>query len=376
MSERHGRLQNGGEGGFARPTAGGIAGLRWTLRGHAGSVDACAISADGTLVASGGEDVAVHVWDARSGALLWVLGDVEPPVRVPTDPTSVARDTMARATGEGIDTRAIGFSHDGRFLAHVWSEFVTLWSLEESAAWDPELREQLACVSWIYGQKAGQDEGWAQACRVNEAEGRLRVWFALPDDEVVWADFELEDGCLVELGDPASGTRHIAFRPDGGSVVTVAPPAALSVGAVPESLRGPNAQVVPLNAHDRSRGFDSRGVVYSVGNSHGIFGQGAAAYVISMTEFPPDRHTISLDGALVACSVARDRPIGVTACMGAHEGSVWVWDLECLEPVRKLAVKDVTDCAISADGRVLVTSSGSQFVREAGVDGLVQVWDV
>jgi len=359
-----------------RAEAGNAAGLRWTCHGHRGSVDACAVSADGMLVASGGEDAAVRVWDAFSGALLWTLGEPEDVAPVPADPTSIAREAAVRLMGRGADMRAVGFSHDNRYLAHVWSEFVTLWNLTESAAWDPSGREQLACVSWIYGEGPGHEEGWAQACRVNEAEDHLRVWFALPSDEVVWADFEREDGCLVELGHPVSGTRHIAFRPDGGSVVTIAPPAVLSVGAVPESMKTLTAGAIALNAHDRSHGLDTRGVVFSVGNTHGLFGQGGVAHVASMTEFPPRRHAISLDGAIAAAAVARDCPLGVTACIGARAQSVVVWDLERREPVRKLPVEDVTDCGISADGRVLVTSSGSPFVRTAAAQGLVQIWDL
>ena len=358
-----------------RAEAGGSPGLRWTLHGHAGSVDACAISADGALVASGGEDAAIRVWDACSGSLVWLLGDVERPEAAPRDPTSIARDAMARALGAGGTVRALGFSQDGRYLAQVASEILTLWNLEQSAAWDPGTREQLACTGWLdWG--TGQDEGWVQACRVNEAGGTLRIWFALPDDSVVWVDVEREDGCLVEIGRPAPEVRHIAFRPDGGSMIAIAPPAAISVGSIPEELRGSTAGVIPLNAHDRSRGFDRRGLVFSVGNTHGIVGQGGAAYVIAATEFPPDRLTVSLDGALVACSVACDLPLGVTACMGAQGESVCVWDLERREPVRKLAVEDVTDCMLSADGTVLVTSSGSQFVRKAGDKGVVRVWDV
>jgi WD40 repeat protein len=62
--------------------------------------------------------------------------------------------------------------------------------------------------------------------------------------------------------------------------------------------------------------------------------------------------------------------------MGARAESVWVWDLQRREPVRKLAVENATDCALSADGRVLVTASGSPLVRTAGARGLVQIWDL
>jgi WD40 repeat protein len=329
----------------------GTGGLRWTLHGHLGRVDACVVSADGTLVASGGEDTSVRVWDARDGTLLWTL-----------------------AAGPAV--RALGFSADNRYLASVSDEFLTLWNLRASFEWEPEGREQLACVTWSDWPGTGYDEAWVQACRVDEAAGHLRIWFALPDDSIIWVDVERDDGCLIDVGERTPGMRRIAFRPDGGAVFGITPSADVTARRVHGRQRRRGADTITLQAHDRSRGPDSPEMVLSAGNTHVVFGRGDTARVMSAAAFSAEPNVLHLEGALVACSVARDRALAATACMGALTGSVLVWDLERREVVRTLTVAEVSDCALSADGSVLVNSAVQPSDHDDGAHGVVQVWDL
>jgi WD40 repeat protein/serine/threonine protein kinase len=67
--------------------------------GHVGAVHTVAVSRDGRLIASGGADGTVHVWDVAA----WQSGAAQPPARI--------------LEGHNADVVSLAFSHDGTLLA-------------------------------------------------------------------------------------------------------------------------------------------------------------------------------------------------------------------------------------------------------------------
>src|SRR5436309_518441 len=75
-----------------------------TLKDHKGSVDAVAFSADGALLASGGDDEVIRLWDVKTGKLIRKL----------------------KGHDDGI--LGLAFSPDGKLLASASSDdTVRLW---------------------------------------------------------------------------------------------------------------------------------------------------------------------------------------------------------------------------------------------------------
>ena len=121
---------------------------QFTLRGHAGAVDALVFSPDGTLLASAGQDTSVHIWNPTAGVQLSALTGHSGPIRA----ISFSSDSRLLATGSEDtnvilwDVRAgrlqktlsgspgrinaVVFDPLGRFLASADDAgYITLWSV-------------------------------------------------------------------------------------------------------------------------------------------------------------------------------------------------------------------------------------------------------
>lgn len=162
----------------AVPTAAPVAGGCDSLWAHNGSIYALAFSPDGALLASGGSDNRVKLWEVAGGSLVREL------------------------EGHTSDAYSVAFSPDGTLLASGSGDnSIKLWRVDTGQV----VREFEGNTSDVYSVAFSPD---GTLLASGSANGMVGLW-------------RVADGSLVgELLGPTDGAYCVAFSPDGALVAS------------------------------------------------------------------------------------------------------------------------------------------------------------
>src|ERR1051325_3247051 len=288
----------------------------FTLSGHTGCVVDCAISPDGTLAATTGQDLTVRIWDLQSAEVLHVLGKPMH-LHVHRDPQAIARYTLLRMmTGYDGTIRACGFSRDGAHLVSVGpAEAVTIWHVRSGS--------KVCEISEIRGR--------AQACLLTDDLSGLVIFSSNEEDKWIATAYRGDTGERVPADEElrayeAADVVQAIGSPDGRTLVFVTTKGLPSVQKVPTAdEQDVLAQYIWLNRHDRYGGLATKGRALALSSQYLPFSAIRDVHVIDVAS---RRHLHVLeheDDVLVDCAVAHAAPVAATSTL---KKKTIVWNLE------------------------------------------------
>ncbi|MEU1825808.1 trypsin-like serine protease [Streptomyces abikoensis] len=326
---------------------------RGTLEGHTDIVSSVAFGPDGRTLATGGADGSARLWDMPSRRLRGVIsgtGSAVESVAFSPDGTALAtgtRDGAARLwntadssirsglIGHTDAVRSVAFSPDGKNLATGGTDrTVLLWNTASG-----EIQRRIESIDAVRSVAFSPD---GRTLATGEGDGSTRLW-------------DTGSGQSREtVATRADHVGSVAFSPDGRT---------LAVGGSDASVR-----LWDIAARGFTAAFAGHhGMVMSVAFSPDgrSLATGGTDRTVRLWNTTGRESRSTLTGATGTVNTVAFSPDGRSLAMGGEDRTVQLWDVTGSTPRRSLTVRTdpVSSLAFSPDSRILATAGGGRTVR-------------